>query len=139
MSISARRSLDHVLVVSEDPRFIVRMQDLLRVKGVEIRGCLGPANTPCSLQSKAVCPLAEGAGLVIVDSPRSGSFVYEWSSMPAGRYAERLSRAHPGAPVILCGAPEGASGPSSEVTHVENRAAAEELLRALMIPAVATV
>ena len=138
MTTSADKLVNDVLVVSEDPGFIVRTQESLRPDGVEVRGCLGPANNPCSLRLEGVCPLAEGADVVIVDSPRSGSFLYEWASMPAGDYAERLARTYPGAPVILCGAPEGSSGAVGEVTHVANRAAAIDFLFAL-IGAVAAV
>ena len=138
MTAPAKRMVDHVLVVSEDPGFIVRIQDL-RSDGVEVRGCLGPANNPCSLKLEGVCPLADGADVVVVDSPRSGSFLYEWASMPAGDYAERLARAYPEVPVILCGAPEGSSGAVGEVTHVANRAAAVDLLTALLGGLAATV
>jgi len=139
MSTPAKRSVSDLLVVSEEPGFIVRMQELLRHDGVEVRGCLGPANNPCSLKLEGICPLAQGADLVLVDSPRSGSFIYEWASMPAGDYAERLSHAHPGRPVILCGAPVGSSGAVGEVTHIENRAAALDFLHVLLGAARAAV
>jgi len=137
--VAGARALDpqlinNVLVVSEDPGFIVRMQELLRRNGVGVRGCLGPANIPCPLQLEGVCPLAEGTDVVVVDSPRSGTFLYEWSSTPAGDYAERFARAYPELPVILCGAPEGSSGATGEVTHVENRAAVADLLLVLGAP-----
>ena len=132
MTTLQKSLLDHVLVVSEDPGFVVRVQELLRPDHVEVRGCLGPANNPCALKLEGVCPLAEGADVVIVDSPRSGSFLYEWASMPAGDYAERLARAYPEVPIILCGAPEGRSGAVGEVTHVRDRAAAVDFLLALL-------
>src|SRR5918994_6728454 len=130
MTTPATGLLSNVLVVSEDPGFIVRVQALLRRDGVEVRGCLGPANVPCALKLEGVCPLAEGADVVLVDSPRSGSFMYEWASMPVGNYAERLARTHPEVSVILCGAPEGLSGAVGEVTHVESRAQAVDFLSA---------
>jgi hypothetical protein len=135
MSTPTKRLINDILVVSEDPAFIVRVQEMLRDNGVEVRGCLGPANNPCALKLEGVCPLAQGADVVIVDSPRSGSFLYEWASMPAGDYAERLARTYPSVPVILCGAPEGSSGGVGEVTNVENRAAAVDFLLGLLDPA----
>jgi hypothetical protein len=131
MTTPATGPLSNVLVVSEDPGFIVRMQALLRRDGVEVRGCLGPANNPCTMKLEGACPLAEGADVVLVDSPRSGSFMYEWASMPVGDYAKRLTQNHPEVPVILCGAPEGLSGAVGEVTHVESRAQAVDFLSAL--------
>lgn len=131
MNTPEKRAFSNLLVVSEDPDFIVSMQDLLQRDGVQVRGCLGPANVPCSLKLQGTCRLAGEADVVLVDAPRSGSFLYEWASMPAGDYAERLSRAYPGLPVILCGAPEGRCGPTGELTHVGTRAGALEVLMSL--------
>jgi hypothetical protein len=123
-----------VLVVSEDPGFIIEVQERFQPLGVKVVGCLGPAASPCQLEYRRNCSLADHSSMVIVDAPRSGVFGRRWNVLPAGAYAERLAAAHPDTFVVLCGAPDGTSGPSGDVTHVSSRAAAKELIAWSMVP-----
>lgn len=104
-----------VLVVSEDPVLIHRASETLGPSGVRVTGCLGPAHSRCKLEDRSSCPLAEHAEVALVDSPSSGVFTCHWKVIQAGDYAERLQRAHPDCTVVLCGAPEGSTGPTGEV------------------------
>jgi hypothetical protein len=120
---------DEVLLVSEDPRFIVDMQTVMAERGLNVIGCLGPAHTHCDLiDDHADCPLADNAFMAIVDSPPTGVFNFHWKSEPAGTYAEKLASRHPDCFVVLCGAPVGLSGTSGEVAHVSDRPGAIQLL-----------
>ena len=120
-----------VLVVSEDVELIASFQQTFRPKGVRVLACLGPSQ-PCLLDSKGHCSLAGHSSVVLVDSPPSGVFGQRWNAVPAGAYAGRLAGAHPGSFVVLCGAPLGAAGPTGEVAHVVDRAAAVTLINWLM-------
>lgn len=110
-----------VLVVSEDPYFIDEANAVLRCVGARTIGCLGPAHTDCDLYVEGFCPLAGSADFVIVDSPTSGRFTYHSVEIPSGEYAEALQRRYPGAFVVLCGAPVGASGPTGETAVAADR------------------
>lgn len=119
----------HVLVVSEDPTIIVEAQRMLGSHGAHVVGCLGPAQTPCVLDDREVCPLAAHTSVAIVDAPATGSFKLHWKDVTVGEYATRLARAHPACFVILCGAPLGASGYTGEVAHATNARSALAILR----------
>jgi hypothetical protein len=117
-----------VLVVSEDPAFIFEVEDLAISLGMTAAGCLGPGHSVCPLD-QGFCPMASHSTVVLVDSPPSGCFGRRWDLVPAGTYAERLAKANLETFVILCGAPIGRAGPTGEVAHVRDRAAALEMLR----------
>ena len=110
-----------VLVVSEDPYFLDEASIVLGYDGVRVVGCLGPAHTACELYVNGSCPLTMHSDVVLVDSPKSGEFRYRLEAVPAGKYAEDLQRRHVGAHVLLCGAPIGRSGPTGEVSVLEDR------------------
>lgn len=117
-----------VLVVSEDPSFIVEIQNECRAAGARTVGCLGPAHSPCYLDVTETCPLATESLLAIVDAPDSGSFRYHTRETTAGAYAEAIALRHPRTLVVLCGAGEG-DGPTGEVTCIDERADVLDLLR----------
>lgn len=117
-----------VLLVSEDPGFIVDTQARFRPDGIRVIGCLGPGQDPCQLDSKGMCSLTSHSSVVVIDSPASGVFGRRWKTVPVGTYAEHLAAVHQDAFIILCGAPIGASGPTGEVAHVGDRTAATELI-----------
>lgn len=132
------RDLDpvSVLVVSEDPEFIVRLQDRFRDRALRIYACLGPAQTPCRLKDQGRCPLVESVDMVVVDSPRSGAFVERGRVISAGGYATRLARAYPDLFVVLCDAPLALFHKvPPEVARVSDRDAAVDLLTWLAGPA----
>lgn len=116
-----------ILVVSENPELIhlahERLGDRLRVIG-----CLGPANSPCNLESRTTCPLAGHASLAIVDTPSSGVFHYHRKLVSATAYAEDLQRAHPHCTVILCGAPKGSCEETGNITTVPSTVSLLKLL-----------
>lgn len=120
-----------VLVVSEDPELIHEAHKTFPEPGFHVVGCLGPAQGPCNLETREVCPLAAHSDVAIVDSPASGRFACHWRVVPSGEYAERLAVAHPDCFVILCGAPEGRSGPTGEVAQALSAHAAMWMLRGL--------
>jgi hypothetical protein len=121
-----------ILVVSEDPNFITAVHDVVQPKGGRVNGCLGPANSHCPLETKHVCPMAEHAEIVVVDSPPSGYFGSHGDLVPSGDYAARLQRAHPGRLVLLCGAIPGVSGASGDVDHVTDRVKTLATIEALL-------
>ncbi len=121
-----------VLVVSEDPVFIHTASETFRSSGVRVVGCLGPAHSRCILEEHDSCPLADRATIALVDSPATGAFTRYWKVVQSGSYAERLQRSHPDCTVILCGAPEGAAGPTGEVAHATSARSALALLHALV-------
>jgi hypothetical protein len=129
-SFRVRMAFSHkVLLVSEDPGFIVELETMMRGRGFEVLGCLGPAHTHCDLvDDHTDCPLAADAFVAIIDSPPSGAFEYQWKAEPAGLYAEKLAARHPDCFVVLCGAPLSLSGPTGEVAHVPDRVAAIQLM-----------
>lgn len=123
-----RRSLTPaVLVVSEDPSFIESVRDLCRCSGGQVAACLGPSQSPCLMDVKGTCVLAEHADVILVDSPRTGVFGGRWGTLPAGAHAEKLAARHPDAFVVLA-ACSGTAGPTGEVTSVPDRDVAVELL-----------
>ncbi|HEU4480595.1 MAG TPA: hypothetical protein VFS18_01810 [Actinomycetota bacterium] len=105
-----------ILMVSESPERVVAAQRAMKAVGIRVVACLGPAQSPCFFDEGHRCPFVDHAPVVIVDAPRSGSFRHEWKDIPAGVYAERVAAMHPGGLVLLCGAPEGAGGPTGDVT-----------------------
>ena len=121
-----------VLVVSEEPALIHAASETLRSSGVQVIGCLGPAHARCKLEDHQSCPLADHATIALIDSPTTGAFTRHWKIVQSGTYAERLQRMHPDCTVILCGAPEGAAGPSGEVAHATSARSALALLHALV-------
>ena len=121
-----------VLVVTQDPHFIGAIQDVVVPAGGRVLGCLGPADSHCPLEERSVCPMAAHSDVVVVDSPPSGSFGHVGREVPAGLYAERLRRTHPGRLVLLCGAFPGLAGASGEVAHVEDRLKALATIEALL-------
>jgi hypothetical protein len=122
---------DSILIVSEDPEFVVRAQESLQSDGLRVVGCLGPAHTECVLDVAAICPLAFIYSIALIDSPPSGVFGHHWKQIPVGAYAERLQRAHPEMFVVLTGAPESFSGAQGEVAHTQDRALGLQLVRQL--------
>lgn len=123
--------LNTLLVVSEDAELISHFQGAFKPAGIRVLGCMGPSQ-PCLLDQKGHCSLAEHSSVVVVDSPPSGVFGQRWNAVPAGTYAERLADLHPGALVVLCGAPLGTAGPTGDVAHVADREAAMSLVHWLM-------
>lgn len=131
--IESRRAKElprlRALLVSEDPEFIVEMQETMRPHGVQVVACMGPAQGPCALDEEGRCPMAERVSVVVVDAPRSGAFVRHWKVVPAGDYAAHLADVYPDAFVALAAAPLAAAGPTGDVAHVKDRRAVVELLR----------
>ena len=121
-----------VLVVSEDHHFIEAVHGIVREGGGRSAGCLGPANTPCDLETRRICPLAAHSSVVLVDAPASGSFRYGAGVVPAGEYAERRAEFHPGRLGLLSGARPGAVGAAGEVAHVADRLQAVATIQALL-------
>ena len=125
----AARGTERVLVVSEDPLYIESVRSVAAPKGACVVACLGPAASPCILDEKAICSLAETSSIVFVDSPPSGAFRGHRGEIPAGDYAERLQRSHPHTHVVLVDAVAGSVGPTGEVAVVGDRAESLHLLR----------
>ena len=117
-----------VLVVSEDPEFLVAAREVLAKAGVRMSGCLGPAQSSCLLDTEGRCSLADRARVAIVDAPSSGSFERHTRSIQAGTYAERLADARPGALVVLAGVAEGSAGGCGDVVHARSRQEALDLI-----------
>lgn len=117
-----------VLLVSEDPGFLIRARRDLWNAGVQTTACLGPAHTACLLDAEGFCSLAGHADVVIVDSPNSGSFERHTYSIGTGTYADRLARAHPDAVILLAGVPEGYAGGDGEVIQTDTRDQAVDLV-----------
>jgi hypothetical protein len=122
----------HVLIVSEDAALIHRATQELRKEGIVAKGCLGPAHASCFLEAHQPCPLAADVAVTIVDSPPGGSFIRYLKDVSSGDYAERLQAAHPACKVILCGAPEGYSGPTGEVLVAPTTQNALDLVRSFL-------
>ncbi|MEA2462029.1 MAG: hypothetical protein QOH90_2206 [Actinomycetota bacterium] len=125
-----RATRSGMLVVSEDPRFIHAVVQELEPWGIHVIGCLGPLHSRCPLEEHHFCPLADNAGIVLVDSPRNGTFVQGLRTVRAAGYAEDLQRAHPRCAVILCGGPDGDDAPG--IVHVASAAAALALIHELV-------
>jgi hypothetical protein len=121
-----------ILVVSEDPFFIEEANAVLSCAGARVVGCLGPAHTDCDLCVKGSCAFASSVAVVLVDSPRSGTFRYHTVGIPAGEYAEALQRHHPETHVMLCGAPVGSAGPTGEIARATDRHQALYVLTRLL-------
>ena len=117
-----------VLLVSEDPEFVVRANNELSGVGVRVTACLGPAHSSCLIDADGYCSLARNASAAIVDSPASGRFQCHWRSIPSGVYAERLARTHPDTFVLLAGADRGNPGRCGEVATTGSRDDALELI-----------
>ena len=117
-----------VLVVSESPPLIHHAFTVLRPLGLNVIGCLGPANGPCKLETAATCPLANHSSVVIIDSPASGWFECHEKRVSASTYAAELADRHPNCLPILCGAPEG-SGPTGDSTQASSAMSIIEILR----------
>ncbi len=111
----AKGARAHVLIVSEDASLIHRAAQELKNEGIVVKGCLGPAHSRCFLELHRTCPLATNVAVTIVDSPPGGAFKLHCKDIASGNYTEKLQAAHPTCKVILCGAPEGHSGPTGEV------------------------
>lgn len=90
--------------------------------------CLGPAHSTCLLDTDGSCSLAGHSGIVVVDSPRSGSFERHTTSVPSATYAERVACAHPDTLVLLAGALEGYGGWCGEAVHTDTREHALDLI-----------
>ena len=121
-----------ILVVSEDPAFISAVHDIVEAAGNRVLGCLGPAASLCPLERRGVCGMAEHSSIILVDCPPSGSFGRHHGAMPAETYAERLSQAHPGRFVLLCGAAPGAARAAGEIDHVTDRVRALATIQAML-------
>src|ERR671914_385018 len=61
------------MVVSEDPEFIVAIDEAMRSRGSQVVGCLEPADPSW---------LPDGAGIAIVDAPPSGAATLPSVSSP---------------------------------------------------------
>jgi hypothetical protein len=121
-----------ILLVTEDPYFIQETTAVLEWSGAKVISCLGPAHTDCYLYDKGSCPLARSVDIALVDSPQDGEFRYHATEIAAGAYAESLQRGHPQTHVVLCGAPEGFSGPTGEVGLVADHRQALFVLTRLL-------
>ena len=60
----AARGTERVLVVSEDPLYIDSVRSVAAPEGASVIACLGPAASPCILDEKAICSLAERKSVV---------------------------------------------------------------------------
>lgn len=128
----AARGTERVLVVSEDPFYIESVRSVAAPGGGRVIACLGPAASPCILDEKAICSLAETSNVVLVDSPPSGSFCSPLREISAGDYAERLQRAHPHTCVVLVDAAAASVGPTGEVAVVGDRTESLHLLKLIL-------
>ena len=117
-----------VLVVSEDPEFLVSAREVLAAAGVRMTGCLGPAQSSCLLDTDGRCSLADRARVAIVDAPPSGSFERHTRSIQAGTYAERLAETKRDGVVVLVGVAEGSAGGCGDVVHARTRQEALDLI-----------
>ena len=117
-----------VLVVSENPPLIHHAFIVLRPLGLNVIGCLGPANGPCKLETEATCPLANHSSVAIIDSPTSGWFTCHEKRVSAATYAAEMAHRHPNCLPILCGAPEG-SGATGDSTQASSALSMIEILR----------
>lgn len=125
----AARGTERVLVVSEDPFYIGSVRSVAAPEGGRVIACLGPAASPCILDEKALCPLAETSIVALVDSPPGGTFRGYLKESSAGGYAERLQRSHPHTYVVLVDVAAGSVGPTGEVAVVRDRAESLHLLK----------
>ena len=91
-------------------------------------GCTGPAQAPCYLEEHKKCPFAAHADVAVVDAPEGGVFARYWKGIPAGAYAERLARSHPGCFVVVADGEPGLAGPMGEVAHVRDLNSAVQLI-----------
>ena len=127
-SVPDHRFRDRVLVVTEDPSFIADIRAVAEAERARVIACLGPAASPCFLDTLGRCPLAASCRVVVVESPPSGSFKYRLKDIPAGEYAERLQRVHPNTHVLFIPSSTALSGPTGEVAVVADRSESVRLL-----------
>lgn len=119
-----------VLIVSEDPAFLERARSEFLEVGIWTVACLGPAGSPCLLDTNGFCSIARHALAALVDSPRTGVFEMGDDRIGAGTYAERLAEIHPDLFVVLVGDSADA-GPSPDVAHARDRDIAISLITSL--------
>ena len=121
-----------VLIVSEDPAFLERARSEFLEVGIWTIACLGPAGSPCLLDTKGFCSIARHALAALVDAPSTGVFASRGERIGAGTYAGRLADVHSDLFVVLAGDSPDA-GPSPEVAHVRDRDMAISLIASMWV------